>query len=79
MGIGLVWVGALLVVAGVVFTATQAIWRGRLSGVQRSPSGARGDTLEPSNPASGFSLKANWPGLALIAFGAFLLLVGAVA
>ena len=74
----LVWIGALLVVGGVVFTAMQAIWRGRLSGPQRSPSGLARDTLEPTNPAGGFSLKANWPGLALIAFGALLLLVGAV-
>ena len=79
MGIGLVWVGALLVVAGVLFTAAQAIWRGRLSGPRRAPSGVARDTLEPPNPASGFGLKANWPGLALIAFGAFLLLIGAAA
>jgi hypothetical protein len=79
MGIGLVWFGALLVVAGVVFTAAQPIWRGRLSGPRRAPSGVARDTLEPPNPAGGFGLKANWPGLALIAVGALLLLIGAAA
>ncbi|HEX2725325.1 MAG TPA: hypothetical protein VHN20_05860 [Beijerinckiaceae bacterium] len=78
MRMGLVWIGALLVVAGVLFTAAQAIWRGRLSGPQRAPSGLARDTLEPPNPAGGFSLRANLPGLAMIAFGALLLLVGAV-
>ena len=78
MGIGLVWLGALLVVGGVLFTATQAIWRGRLSDARRTPSGLAADTLEPRESGTGFGLKANWPGLVLIALGAFLLLIGAV-
>jgi hypothetical protein len=73
----LIWIGALLVVAGVVFTAAQALWRGRLSDAKPSRSGVASDTLEPQGRSSGFSLKANWPGLAMIAFGSVLLLVGA--
>ncbi|MEK0082858.1 hypothetical protein [Benzoatithermus flavus] len=66
--------GALLVVGGVLYMAAQPIWRGRLS-ERRTPAGA---TLEPEKPAAGFGLAANWPGLALVALGALLLLVGAV-
>jgi hypothetical protein len=81
----LVMIGALLVLAGVVFMAAQPLWRGRLSSVKRpdqgigqglSPEGAS-DTLEPRRPARGFGIKSNWPGLAMIAVGAVLLLVGA--
>jgi hypothetical protein len=35
------------------------------------------DTLEPRGPGAGFELASNWPGFALIALGAILLLVGA--
>jgi hypothetical protein len=73
----LIWIGALLVVGGVVFTAAQALWRGRLSEARQPRPGAATDTLEPPERGSGFGLKANWPGLALIALGAFLLLAGA--
>ena len=72
----LTWLGALLVTGGVLFMAAQAIWRGRLSG-RWSRSRWAGDTLEPRESGSGFGLAANWPGLALIALGAALLLAGA--
>ena len=55
-------IGALLVIAGLVYSAFQAIWVGRFNREKRS-FGLRG-----------FGLKANWPGLALIAVGAILLL-----
>jgi hypothetical protein len=74
----LIWGGALLVLTGVVYTATQAIRRGRLSEDRASRPGlATTDTLEPRARNSGFGLKANWPGLALIVFGSILLLAGA--
>lgn len=74
----LVWIGALLVGAGVVFTAAQAIWRGRLSEAKGfRMAEVRNDTLEPPGRSSGFSFKANWPGLALIALGSVLLLASA--
>ena len=72
----LMWFGALLVLGGVLFTAAQAIWRGRLSG-RRPHSRWTSDTLEPQERGSGFGFKANWPGLALIALGAILLIAGA--
>jgi hypothetical protein len=73
--ISVIWLGALLVLSGVLFIAAQAIWRGRLSG-RRSRSTEPSDTLEPREPGAGFGLAANWPGFALIALGAILLLAG---
>jgi hypothetical protein len=73
----LVLLGALLVLTGVVFLASQPLWRGRLSGVRRLRSTESSETLEPQRPARGFGIKSNWPGLALVALGAVLLLVGA--
>ena len=72
----IIWLGALFVVGGVVLMAAPPIWRGRLS-ERRSRSAVSGETLEPRRPGAGFGLKSNWPGLALIALGAILLLVGA--
>jgi hypothetical protein len=76
----LVWIGALLVFAGVLFTAWQALSRGRLSAARRTRSGVAVDTLEPpaQERAGGFGLKSNWPGLALIGLGFLLLLIGGV-
>src|SRR5882762_3066496 len=64
----LIWLGVLLVFGGVLQMAFQPIWRGRLSGRKRLRSGR--DTLEPERPASGFGIKSNWPGLALVVLGA---------
>jgi hypothetical protein len=69
-----VWAGALLIVVGVVYTAWQTLRRGRLSDARSVRPGSGSDTLEPQGRSMGFSLKANWPGLALIAVGAVLLL-----
>jgi hypothetical protein len=74
----IIWLGALLVVGGLVLLAGPPIWRGRLSG-RRSRSPVATDTLEPREPGAGFRLATNWPGLALVAVGAILLLVGAAA
>ncbi|MDQ8731594.1 hypothetical protein [Bradyrhizobium sp. LHD-71] len=65
--------GALLVLGGLVLLATPPIWRGRLSDLRRTS--AAEPTLEPSRPGAGFSLKENWPGLALVVLGGALLLV----
>ena len=72
-----IWLGALLIISGVLFMAAQAIWRGRLS-MKRPRPAAAGDTLEPPERGGGFGLGTNWPGFALIALGAILLLAGAV-
>jgi hypothetical protein len=70
----LVWLGALLVLTGVVFMAAQPLWRGRLSGGKRLRSGELSGTLEPQRPAGGFGIRSNWPGLALVSLGTVLLL-----
>jgi hypothetical protein len=73
----LIWLGVLLVFGGLLQMMYQPIWRGRLSGRRRPPTGKATDTLEPERPASGFGLKSSWPGLVLVAVGATLLLVRA--
>ncbi len=73
-----IWLGVIVFVSGLLYTATQPIWRGRLSGGQvRSARPAEG-TLEPPRPGAGFGLKTNWPGLALMALGTLLMLAGAI-
>ena len=69
--------GALLVAVGPVELAGPPIWRGRLSGKRSRAATVADNTLEPRQPGAGFTLAASWPGLALIALGAVLLLVGA--
>jgi hypothetical protein len=73
------WVGVLLVIAGVVYSAGQVLWRGPLSGGRRLRSG-KAETLEPprGEPRS-LGLAREWPGLALIGLGAILLLARAAA
>jgi hypothetical protein len=73
-----IWLGALLVLGGLLFMLAQPIWRGRLSEARRRRSSAvPRDTLEPRMPGVGFGLKENWPGLVFMALGGILLLVGA--
>jgi hypothetical protein len=69
----LVWIGALLVIIGVVLTATRTLQRGRLS----DPEAVR-DTLEPKGSGRRLSVKADLPGIALIAIGSLLLLSVAI-
>jgi hypothetical protein len=71
-----IWLGALLVLAGVVLLAAQAIWRGRLSERRSSPS-AVADTLEPRHRGMRFlGLGSTWPGILLAVAGGLLLLTG---
>jgi len=70
----LIWLGAALVLVGVLFLTGQTIWRGPLSQARRSR--VAGVTLEPPTPGGGFGLKATWPGFLLITLGAVLLLAG---
>jgi hypothetical protein len=70
-----VCLGALFVLAGMLYMAAQPIWRGRLSAARRtSAASVPNATLEPRRPGTGFGLKANWPGLVLIVVGGILLL-----
>jgi hypothetical protein len=73
--------GALLVIGGLLYMATEALRRGRLSGTAGSsarPADVRDGTLEPARHGVGFlGIAGNWPGLAMMALGALLLLFGA--
>ena len=67
--------GALLVVAGVLYLAGQAIGRGRLSGSGAPRATAAANTLEPPRRGLGFlGLRPNWPGFLLIVVGGVLLI-----
>jgi len=70
----LIWLGAALVLVGVLLLTGQTIWRGPLSQARRSR--LAGATLEPPTLGGGFGLKATWPGFLLIVMGAVLLLAG---
>lgn len=69
--------GAFLVFGGVLYMALQTIWGGRPGGRRPHRAGLPSDPLEPDRPAGGFGIKSNWPGLAMIAIGAALLLAAA--
>ena len=71
-------VGVLLVFVGVLLMAYKAIWQGRLSGASRRDSIVESTTLEPKGSSAAFDPRANWLGIALIALGTILLLVGTV-
>jgi hypothetical protein len=72
--VGLVWIGALLIVGGVLLTAAKALWPGRLS--EARSKGSAHDTLEPRGVGDRLQVRAIWPGLALIGVGALLMLAG---
>ena len=72
----LMGLGALLVLAGVLYMGRAVIWRGSLSGPD-SGRPVRG-TLEPPRRSMRFlGLGTNWPGILLMAIGAILLVSGA--
>jgi hypothetical protein len=73
----LIWAGSLLVLAGVLVTAANALWRGRLTEVRRAHPDANSNTLEPRGKGSGFGKRGNWLGLGLLAVGCLLLLAAA--
>ncbi|RJF92872.1 hypothetical protein [Sphingomonas cavernae] len=73
----LIWIGMLLVFGGMVLAATRTMKRGRLSEARSQTATKRPDTLEPSGRGSRLSIKADLPGLGLMALGALLLLIGA--
>jgi hypothetical protein len=71
-----IWLGALLVIVGILFMANRAIWRGRLSGQRASPS-APVTTLEPPQRGTRFlGFDSNWPGIVMLVLGGALLLIG---
>lgn len=74
----LIWLGALLILVGVVLAAVPPIWQGRLSRLRRVQPTRPSNTLEPERPAKGFDLQSNWPSYLMIALGAVLMLAAAV-
>jgi hypothetical protein len=72
-----IYIGALLVIGGMLSMAYKAIWQGRLSGANRRDAMAKSTTLEPLGRSAAFDPKANWLGLALIGLGTILLLAEA--
>ncbi|MHB2209689.1 hypothetical protein [Methylobacterium sp. CM6257] len=61
----LVWAGALLFISGLLLTAFTALWGGRFKARSRTDS------------AAGFSPRANWPGLVMLAAGILCFLAAA--
>ena len=72
----LIAIGALLIIGGTVLAANTTLKRGRLSQAEQPISHQPRDTLEPSGQGRRLSLKADLPGLALIAIGILLLFLG---
>lgn len=70
----LIWIGALLIICGVLYMAAQPILQGRLSRLRRVTPARPGNTLEPERPTKGFGFASNWPGLLMIGVGGILML-----
>ncbi|MCV0396626.1 MAG: hypothetical protein K5872_12710 [Rhizobiaceae bacterium] len=74
----IIWLGALLVVCGLIYMIYGALRRGRLSGTVRPAPAPKDGTLEPRRHGLGFlGLTGNLPGLALMGAGFLLMLLGA--
>lgn len=71
----LVWLGSLLVIAGVAVAAIRTARRGRLS--SPAPDPEHPDTLEPQGRGDRLSLFNDLPGIALFVLGIILLLAWA--
>ena len=72
----LIAIGALLIIGGMVLAANSTLKRGRLSEAEQPVSHAPRDSLEPTGRGRRLSLKADLPGLAMIALGVILLFLG---
>lgn len=73
---GLIAIGAFLIIAGVVLAAVRTLKRGRLSQDEQPITHEQRDTLEPIGRGRRLSFKPDLPGLALIAIGVILLFLG---
>jgi len=72
----LIAIGALLIIGGVVLAANSTLKRGRLSEAEQPVSHEPRDSLEPTGRGRRLSLKADLPGLAMMAIGVILLFLG---
>ncbi|QRM28564.1 hypothetical protein [Microvirga sp. VF16] len=73
-GMVLIWIGALLIVAGIVLAAGQVLWKGRLSEPHRMGPTGSGTTLEPRERVRALHPKHHWPSILLVALGIILML-----
>ena len=72
-----VWIGAVLVICGVVYMARVAIFLGDLSAPHATAYDPGAVTLEPERRGLRFvGLQATWPGIVMLVVGALLLLFG---
>jgi len=72
-----IWLGALLVILGLLQMAYSTLWTRRLSDPPRSRHGAQDSTLEPPRQGLRFlGFTHNWPGAALFVLGLLILLLG---
>ncbi len=76
-GMVLIWIGALLVVGGVVLAAGKVLWKGRLSDAHRTGSTGASATLEPQGRVRAFHPKHHWPSIFLVALGLIFMLAEA--
>ncbi len=72
----LIGLGVLLMIIGVVMMAVSTVRRGKLSEPRARAESPR-DTLEPTGRGRRLSLRADLPGVSMIAAGAVLLLIAA--
>jgi hypothetical protein len=70
----MILLGALLVLAGVVFLAVQVMRHGALSSAKQGTGRGAPQSLEPRRQGGIFDPRRNWPGYVLIFIGALLLL-----
>lgn len=73
----LVWIGALLVVIGIVVSTITTLKRGRLSQDEEPVTHEQRDTLEPEGEGRRLSLGADLPAIALVGIGLILLAIAA--
>ena len=75
---GLVWLGALLVFAGVLLTAAKTLFRGRLSGGRGAGQATGAGTLEPERSGRRFSVSGHGISLTLMGLGVLAFLLAAM-
>ncbi|MDZ5699015.1 MULTISPECIES: hypothetical protein [Phyllobacteriaceae] len=76
--VALIWLGALLVILGLIHMAYVTLWSRRLSDPPRSQHGTDDTTLEPPRQGLRFlGFGRNWLGALLFVLGLLLLLWGA--
>ncbi len=76
-GMGLIWIGALLILGGVALAAGRMLRRGRLSNAHRTGSTGAGVMLEPQGRMRALHPKHHWPSILLTALGLILMLAEA--